>query len=87
MPITGRLVERREPARVLVVDEGLRALYRQQRADLRCVTITRGFPKLLTCHHNFCFFFLFFPPGYSIYIGFILAFVSSIHNKQLDEST
>jgi hypothetical protein len=32
---------------VLVVDEGLRALCRQQRANLRCITITRGFPKLL----------------------------------------
>jgi hypothetical protein len=38
------------PMGVLVVDEGLRALCRQQRANLRCVTITRGRVNLLTRH-------------------------------------
>jgi hypothetical protein len=47
MPFFGREVERRAPMRVLVVDEGLRALCRQQRANLRCVAITRGLAKLL----------------------------------------
>ena len=47
MPILGRAVERREPIRVLVLDEGLRAFCRQQRANFRCITITRGIPKLL----------------------------------------
>jgi hypothetical protein len=32
---------------VLVVDEGLRTLCRQQRANLRCVTTTHGLAKLL----------------------------------------
>jgi hypothetical protein len=46
-PLTGSAVERRENIGDLVVDEGLCALCRQQRANLRCVTITRGIPKLL----------------------------------------
>jgi len=50
MPIKGRFVERRVPIRDLVVDEGLRALCGQQRVNLRCITITRGIPKLLPRH-------------------------------------
>jgi hypothetical protein len=50
MPFFGREVERRAPMRVLVVDEGLRALCRQQFANLRCVAITRGIAKVLTRH-------------------------------------
>ncbi len=51
MPIDGRDVERCVPMRFLVVDEGLRALRRQQRANLCCVTITRGLAKLLPRTH------------------------------------
>jgi hypothetical protein len=50
MPVKGRGLKRREPMRVLVVDEGLRALCRQQRANLGCVAIMRGFAKLLPRH-------------------------------------
>jgi hypothetical protein len=63
MPICGRDVERRDPMRALVVDEGLRALCRQQRENLRCVTITRGLEKLLPRHGfpapSLCFLSLF----------------------------
>ena len=47
MALCGRDVERRGPMRVLVVDEGLRALCRQQRANLCYVTNKRGLAKLL----------------------------------------
>jgi hypothetical protein len=50
MPISCRAVERRVPMRVLVVDKGLRALIRQQRANLCCVTNTSGLEKLLPRH-------------------------------------
>jgi len=50
MPSTGRAMEGRVPMRALVVHEGLRALCRQQRVNLRCITNTRGFPKLLPRH-------------------------------------
>jgi hypothetical protein len=50
MPILGSDKQRRGLMRALVVDEGLRALCRQQRANLRCITITRGIPKLLPRH-------------------------------------
>jgi hypothetical protein len=63
MTSTGSTVERRETKRVLVVDEGLRVLCRQQRANLRCVTTTRGIPKLLPRHGfpapSLCFLSLF----------------------------
>jgi hypothetical protein len=52
MPFVGRKVERCAPSRPLVVDEGLRAWCRQQRADLRCVAMLRGFQKLPP-RHNF----------------------------------
>ena len=47
MPFIGRFVEWRVPNLVLVVDEGLRTLCRQERSNLRCITITRSLPKLL----------------------------------------
>jgi hypothetical protein len=50
MPLTGRVEERVAPRRVLVVDEKLRALCGQERANLRCVTNTRGLAKLLPRH-------------------------------------
>ncbi len=42
MPLTAREVERRQAVFVLMVDEGLRVLSRQQRTDLRCVTMKSG---------------------------------------------
>jgi hypothetical protein len=60
MLIAGREVERRVPIRALVVDEGLRAFCRQQRANLRCVTNKRGLAKLQPRHSfpetSLCFF-------------------------------
>jgi hypothetical protein len=50
MSLTGRVEERVPPRRVLVVDEKLRALCGQERANLRCVTNTRGLAKLMPCH-------------------------------------
>ena len=50
MSFLGRDVERIGPMSVLVVDEGLHVLCRQQRVNLHCVTITRGIPKLLPRH-------------------------------------
>jgi hypothetical protein len=50
MPSYVRVVEQRAPMLVLVVDEGLRTLCRQQRANLRCVTTTHGLAKLLPRH-------------------------------------
>ena len=50
LPILGLDEQLCGPMRVLLVDEGLRALCRQQRANLRCVTIKRGIPKLLSRH-------------------------------------
>jgi hypothetical protein len=63
IPYLGSFVERCGPMRVLVVDEGLRAIGRQQRANFRCVTITRGLEKLLP-RHSFaapCLALLFVP--------------------------
>jgi len=48
IPFACREVERCEPFRALVVDEGLRALRRQQRADPRFVAGQYAFPKVLT---------------------------------------
>ena len=50
IPVNDRDVEWYAPMHVLVVDEGLSDLCRQQRANLRCVTITRDFAKLLPRH-------------------------------------
>ncbi len=50
MPMCGREKDRRAPTRVLVVDEGLRALCRQQRANLCFVTNKRGLAKLQPRH-------------------------------------
>ena len=63
MPICGRVHQRCGSIRALVVDEGLRALFRQQLANLRCVAITRALEKLLP-RHSFpalpvCFLSLF----------------------------
>jgi hypothetical protein len=46
VPLPGREVERCAPSRPLVVDEGLRAWCRQQRADLHCFAMLRGMQKL-----------------------------------------
>ena len=63
LPILGLDEQLCGPMRVLLVDEGLRALCRQQRANLRCITITRGSPKLLPRHSfptpSLCFSSLF----------------------------
>ena len=45
-----RVVERREPMHVLVVEGGLHSVCRQQRVNLRCITIMRGLSTLLPRH-------------------------------------
>ncbi len=70
----GREEQRRDPIRVLIVDEGLCTLCRQQRVNLQCITITRGFPKLLPRHSflfhlpapPFCFVSLFTCNSHSL---------------------
>ena len=81
MVIFGREEQRRGPIRVLLVDKGLRALCRQQRANLSCITIMHSFPKLLPRHSflfhlpapPFCFVSLFTCNSHSLATCFLLA--------------